>query len=57
MANMGPDREPARPRTTVHEPSMIPKSKEARVGKLGKLSMAPISTNLAGSHGMSWNYH
>ena len=42
VSHTGHSREPARPRTTVYEPSMVPKSKEARVGKLCKLNMTPI---------------
>ena len=34
VSRMGPDREPARPSTTISEPFMVPKSLEARVGKL-----------------------
>ena len=38
VSRMGSDREPTRPPTAVYEPSVVPKSYEARIGKLCKLN-------------------
>ena len=38
LSRLWPYRESARHRTTVYEPSLVPQSSEARVGKLNKLN-------------------